>query len=176
MTWLPIGASRATSSINNGAKFVGRFAQFCKGLGIIHYFITIGNSKANGQVEQTIKMLKDCIWHGLTKVLTTFWTKHLALALLLLCMTVSKMTGIVPYLLATGQQPLLPSIAVPGLPSLPDQPTLDKEEAYFAEVSHIAEWLQGLWSDRIEEAKQRIQQLSRWDEEAKVNPMALFYF
>ena len=36
---------------DNSAKFVGSFVQFCKGLGIVHHHITIGNSKANGQVE-----------------------------------------------------------------------------------------------------------------------------
>ena len=36
-------------------------------------------------------------------------------------------------------KPLLPSIAIPGLPSLPDQLTLDEEEAYLAKVSHITE-------------------------------------
>ena len=86
-------------------------------------------------------MLKDCIWHGLTKEPATYWTNHLALALLLLCMTASRMMGIMPFLLAMGQQPLLPSMAIPGLPSLPNQPTLDKEEGYLAEVNHIAEWL-----------------------------------
>ena len=34
---------------NNGAEFVGSFAQLCKGLGIVHHHITIGNSKANGR-------------------------------------------------------------------------------------------------------------------------------
>ena len=87
---------------NNGAEFAGSFAQLCKGLGIIHHHITIGNSKANGQVERMIRTLKDCIQHSLTKMPTTFWTNHLALALLLLCMTVSRMMGIMPYLLATG--------------------------------------------------------------------------
>ena len=80
------------------------------------------------------------------------------------------------YLLATGQQPLLPSMAIPGLPSLPDQPTLDEEEAYLAKVSHIIKWLQGLGVNHIKEAEQRIRQLTRWDKGAKVNPMALFYF
>ena len=60
-----------------------------------------------------------------------------------------------PYLLATGQQLLLPSMAVPGLPSLPDQPTLDKE-AYLAKVSRIVKWLQGLGGNRIKEAELRI--------------------
>ena len=46
---------------NNGAEFVGSFARLCKGLGIVHHHITIGNSKANGQVEWTIRTLKDCI-------------------------------------------------------------------------------------------------------------------
>ena len=61
-----------------------------------------------------------------------------------------------PYLLATGQQPLLPSIAILGLLSLPDQLTLDKEETYLAKVSHIVEQLQGLEGTRIKEAEQRI--------------------
>ena len=86
------------------------------------------------------------------------------------------MMGVIPYLLATSQQPLLPSMAVPGLPSLPGQPTPDKEETYLAEVSHIVEWLQGLGGTRIKEAEQRIRQLTRQDEGAKVNLMALFYF
>ena len=45
--------------------------------------------------------------------------------------------GHAPFLLAMGCQLLLPSMAVPGLPSLPNQPTLDEEEAYLAKVSHI---------------------------------------
>ena len=68
---------------NNGTEFAGSFAQLCKGLGIIHYHITVSNRKANRQVEKMIRMLKDCIWHGLTKEPVTFWTNHLALALLL---------------------------------------------------------------------------------------------
>ena len=33
---------------DNGAEFAGSFAWLCKGLGIVHHQITIGNSKANG--------------------------------------------------------------------------------------------------------------------------------
>ena len=44
---------------DNGTIFAGSFAWLCKDLGIIHHHITIGNSKANGQVEWTITMLKD---------------------------------------------------------------------------------------------------------------------
>ena len=87
---------------DNGAEFAGSFAWPCKRLGIVYHHITIGNSKANGQVERMIRTLKDCIRRGLTKAPATFWTNHLALALLLLRMTVSKMMGIVPYLLATS--------------------------------------------------------------------------
>ena len=74
---------------DNGAEYVGSFTWLCKGLGIIHHHITIGNSKANGQVEWIIRTLKDCIWHGLTKEPTTFWMNYLASALLLLHMTAS---------------------------------------------------------------------------------------
>ena len=88
---------------DNGTEFVGSFAWLCKGLGIFHHHITIGNSRANGQVKWMTRMLKDYIRRGLTKMPATFWTNHLALVLLLLHMTVSRMTGITPYLLATGQ-------------------------------------------------------------------------
>ena len=67
-------------------------------------------------------------------------------------MIASRMIGIVPYLLATGQQLLLPSMAIPGLPSLPNQLALDEEEAYLAKVSCITEQPQGLGSDCIKEA------------------------
>ena len=83
-------------------KFAGSFAWLCKGLGIVHHHITVGNSKANGQVERTIRTLKDCIRRSLTKMPATFWMNHLAPALLLLCMTASRMTGITLYLLVTG--------------------------------------------------------------------------
>ena len=138
---------------DNGTEFVGSFAWLCKGLGIVHHHITIGNSKANRQVERTIRTLKDCIRCGLTKMPATFWTNHLAPALLLLHMTVSRMTGIALYLLATGQLPLLLSIAVPGLPALPDQPAPDKEETYLTNISRIVEQLQELGGTRIKEAE-----------------------
>ena len=57
---------------DNGAEFVGSFAWLCKGLGIIHHHITIGNSKANGQVEWMIRTLKDSIRCNLNKTPTTF--------------------------------------------------------------------------------------------------------
>ena len=77
------------------------------------------------QVEGMIWMLKVCIQCSLTKEPTSFWTNHLASALLLLCMTAGQMMGFVPFLLSMGYQPLLPSMAILGLPSLPNQPTLD---------------------------------------------------
>ena len=49
--------------------------------------------------------------------------------------------GIIPFLLDMGQQPLLPSMAIPGLLSLPDQLTPDEEKAYLTKVSCIVEWL-----------------------------------
>ena len=138
---------------DNGSEFMGTFTRLCKGLGIIQHHITVGNSKANGQVERMIRTLKDCIRRGLTKMPTIFWTNHLAPVLLLLRMTTSRMTGVAPYLLTTGQQPLLLSIAVPGLPSLPDQPIPDEEETYFADISRIIERLQELGGAHIKKAK-----------------------
>ena len=46
---------------DNSTEFAGSFVWLCKRLGIIHHYITVSNSKANGQVEMIIQMLKDCI-------------------------------------------------------------------------------------------------------------------
>ena len=153
MTWLPIGANHIMLGLTMALSLRAALHSCAKLLVSVHHHITIGNSKANGQVERTIRMLKDSIRCGLTKMPTTFWMNHLAPALLPLCMTASRMMGIMPFLLVTGQQPLLPSIAIPGLPSLPDQPTLDKEETYLAKVTRIMERLQELGDARIKEAE-----------------------
>ena len=90
--------------MDNSSNFMGSFAQFCKGLGIVHHHITVGNSKANGQVEKMIKTLQNCIWCSLIKEPASFWTNHFAPALLLLCMTVSQVMGVVSFFLAMGCQ------------------------------------------------------------------------
>ena len=92
-------------------------------------------------------MLKNCIWCDLMKQPSSFWTNHLTLHLLLLCMIASWMLGVAPVILATGYQPLLPSLAIPGLPLLRSQPTLDEEEAHLTEVGLT--WFQGLGGDCI---------------------------
>ena len=137
MMWLPIEASHATSRQIRGTKFMGSFAWLYKGLGIIHHYIAIGNSKANGQVECRIRILKDYNWHGPKKEPASFWTNHLALSLLLLYVAVSQMVGVVLFLLAIFHHLLLPSLTIPGLPLLPNQLTLAEEEAYLAKGSHI---------------------------------------
>ena len=76
------------------------FAQFCIGLGIIHYCITIGNSEANGQVEWMIQMPKGCTQRGLIKEPASFGINYLALAPLLFCRAASQMMDVAPYLLA----------------------------------------------------------------------------
>ena len=50
------------------------------------------------------------------------------------------MMGIALFILATCCQPLLPSLAIPELSSLPNQLTMDEEEAYLAKVIYIVLW------------------------------------
>ena len=51
---------------DNGAEYRGSFEKLCKGLAIVHHRITAGNSKANGQVERVIHLLKDVCRKGMT--------------------------------------------------------------------------------------------------------------
>ena len=108
---------------DNGAEFQGSFHRLCKALGIAHHRITVGNSKANGQVERTIRTLKEVIRRGLTKEPATFWSNHLGPALAMLRFTSSRMTGLPPFTIVTGRQPQLPSLPARPLPDLPAQPT-----------------------------------------------------
>ena len=141
---------------DNGAEFAGSFAWLCKGLGIVHHHITIGNSKANGQVEQTIRILKDCIWHGLTKAPTTFWMNHLALALLLLCMTVSRMMGISAISLSHWPTTIVTKHGHPRT-TVPAQPAnLGQGRSLSRQSQPFVEQLQGLGGNHIKEAEQRI--------------------
>ena len=65
----------------------------------------MGNSKANGQVERTIRTLKETIRRGLTKDPATFWSNHLPPALAMLRFTSSRMTGLPPFSIVTGRTP-----------------------------------------------------------------------
>ena len=64
-------------------------------------------------------------------------------------MTASWMMGVAPFLLATGYQPLVPSLAVPELPSLLKQLTPDEEETYSTKASCIVTWLYNLGGNHI---------------------------
>ncbi len=46
---------------DNGLEFAGHHKSLCGALGIKHRKITVGNSRANGQVERTIRTIKDII-------------------------------------------------------------------------------------------------------------------
>ena len=59
------------------------------------------------------------------------------------------MMGVMPFILAIGHQLLLSSFVISGLTSLPNQPTLDEEEAYLAKVSYVVMQLWGLGGNCI---------------------------
>ena len=128
----------------------------CSALGIVHNRITVGNSKANGQVERTIRTLKETIRRGLTKDPATFWSNHLPPALAMLRFTSNRMTGLPPFSIITGRTPQLPSLPARPLPTLPKMPTQAQEEAYFDVFSDRALDLQRLGGERISEMERRI--------------------
>jgi len=95
---------------DNGAEYQGCFAKLCKGLAIAHHHITVGNSKANGQAERTIRLIKQVCRKGVTADPQTFWSNHLPAALMRLRFTVHKAHQMPPFRVLTGQTPNLPSI------------------------------------------------------------------
>ena len=116
---------------DNGKEFSGSFHRLCTVLGIVHHRITVGNSKANGQVERTIRTLKESIRRGLTRSPPSYWSNHLPAALAMLRFTPSRMTGLSPFSIAMGRVPQLPSLPAKPLPELPDEASPAEEEDYY---------------------------------------------
>ena len=160
---------------DHGSEFKGSFARLCKVLGIVHQQPTTGNSKGNGQVEQVIRTLKDAVRRGLTKTPDSFWSDHVCAALMLARFTTSRATGIAPFTLATGRQPLLPSIILPP-PPMVSEPSSEDEERYLEALGEQVQRLQQVGGERIAEAERRVRELTRACEATHEAPTLLFHF
>ena len=146
---------------DNGAEFAGSFHRLCTAMGIAHNRITVGNSKANGQVERTIRTLKETIRRGLTKDGASYWSNHLGPALAMMRFTPSRMTGLTPFAIITGRHPILPSLPAKPLPELPAEPTPEQEEAYYEAISSRVQALAEVGGQRVAELERRVRQATR---------------
>ena len=80
-----------------------------RSLGIKHKRITVGNSQANGQVERTVRTVKDAIRRMLTSRPSTYWSDHVPAALMMLRFTPQRTLGLAPFVVATGHVAVPPS-------------------------------------------------------------------
>lgn len=81
----------------------------CDSLGIKHRQITVGNSRANGQAERTIRTIKEVIRRMMTEQEHTFWSDHLPAALMTLRFTAHRLLGMPPFVIVTGRTAVPPS-------------------------------------------------------------------
>ena len=130
-------------------------------MGITHRRITVGNSKANGQVERTIRTLKEAIRRGMTRDPRSYWSNHLAPALAMLRFTPNSTTGLTPFSLVTGRHPYLPSLPARPLPDLPPQPTPEQEESYYQVFAEKTRDLAEAGGERMKAIEQRVREASR---------------
>jgi Integrase core domain len=88
--------------MDNGSEWKGEFEALLKdGLGITFSWISIGNSRANGQAERMIRTLKDIIRReGVLEA--GFWSDALPLALTAMRMTSAESHGLPPFSVVTG--------------------------------------------------------------------------
>ena len=70
---------------------------------------TVGNSKANGQVERTIRTIKDIMRKEMAVAPDTYWSDHLPPVLIALRHTAARSHGFPPFTVLTGLLPVLPS-------------------------------------------------------------------
>ena len=94
---------------DNGLEFAGSFEALCRSSGIVHRHITVGNSRANGQVERTIRTIKDIVRKCLSDHSDSFWSDHIPTALMAQRFTRHRKLGFPPFTLITGDSPLPPS-------------------------------------------------------------------
>ena len=146
---------------DNGSEFQGSLHRLCNSLGITHRRITVGNSKANGQVERTIRTLKEAIRRGMTRDPRSYWSNHLAPALAMLRFTPNSTTGLTPFSLVTGRHPYLPSLPARPLPDLPPQPTPEQEESYYQVFAEKTRDLAEAGGERMKAIEQRVREASR---------------
>ena len=69
----------------------------------------MGNSKANGQVERTIRTIKDIMQKEMAVAPDTYWSDHLPPVLIALRHTAARSHGFPPFTVLTGLLPVLPS-------------------------------------------------------------------
>ena len=90
---------------DDGSEFQGSLHCLCQSLGFEHHRITVGNNKANRQVEHAIKTLKETIRRGLTQDPHSYWSNYVVPALAMMRFTPNCMTGLTPFCLVTGRNP-----------------------------------------------------------------------
>lgn len=94
---------------DNGMEFAGQFKLLCQALGITHRQITVGNSRANGQVERAIRTIKDVTRRMMSEAENTFWSDHVPTALMAMRFTAHKRLGFPPFVIVTGHIAVPPS-------------------------------------------------------------------
>ena len=98
---------------DNGTEWKSEFSSLLAQHGIRHLTITVGNSKANGQVERIIRVFKDVIRKLQGAHSTSYWSDFVPDALLMLLHTTTRAHGFPPFSIITGQHPNLPTSLQP---------------------------------------------------------------
>ena len=96
--------------MDNRPEFSGGFAQLCWKLKIAHHCITVGNSKANGQIKRLFRIVKVVVCKGMTADPNSYWSNHVLMAEMLLWFTRHQAHGLVPFMVITGRHPVLPIV------------------------------------------------------------------
>ena len=100
--------------LDNGAEWLGQFKTMMSNLGVTMTHSSVGNSRANGQAERTIRTLKDVVRRQMTAHPTSYWSDAIPYALLAMRMTTSRAHGLPPFTIITGSYPSLPSMLLEG--------------------------------------------------------------
>ena len=125
---------------DNGAEWDGAFALLMEQWATKHRHITVGNSKANGQVERTIRSIKTIIRKGLSIDNTAYLSDFVPHAAIALRLSTARTHGYPPFTLVTGLIPTLPSDATSHIAIIPEGEVTAQQEKEYADSLFSVAW------------------------------------
>ena len=164
---------------DNGAEWEGAFSELLQHWGVKHNKITVGNSKANGQVERTIRTIKDVLRKSMAADDDSYWSDHVAAALITLRHSLARSHGYPPFTIITGLIPVLPSdlTEVPPPPAPPEGKVTAQQERDYAEgVARTVREVRRIAKLRLARSELRLRQRLRRMEGQAEEPLTLFHF
>jgi hypothetical protein len=163
--------------LDHGSEWEAEFRSQAQRLHLAVRQGTVGNSRANGQVERMIRTLKSVVRRYLGRQPTLFWSDVIPYALVALRMTPASAHGLPPFTVITGGIPVLPSQLPEDADELPGEDATPQEEAdYMAAMARRIEEIRERTGASLSRRERLIQAALKRRDARGTTPETMFLF